>query len=182
VPFDGSRRGIKASIDTWLTSQTTAAASTPAQTQAVFTCDTPLHLKQYNASAKIEEIVKAHMLQVQDSVTSNEDQNKEDFSQDILEVFAAERKKRPDKASKLSALCPKTPVPALVLVAQAPATDPNYSRPNMQYRYQSNAEDQQLVSKLEDYLIQGKLSLTTPAHVFAASPAIRKDVVDKLKV
>jgi len=30
--------------------------------------------------------------------------------------------------------------------------------------------------------MQGKLSLTTPAHVFAASPTIRKDVVDKLKV
>ena len=52
----------------------------------------------------------------------------------------------------------------------------------MQYWYQSNAEDQQLVSKLEDYLMQGKLSLTTPAHVFAASPTIRKDVVNKLKV
>jgi hypothetical protein len=30
--------------------------------------------------------------------------------------------------------------------------------------------------------MQGKLSLTTPAHVFAASPTIRKGVVDKLKV
>jgi len=55
-------------------------------------------------------------------------------------------------------------------------------RPNAQYWYQSNAEDQQLVSELEDYLMQGKLALTTLAHVFAASPAIRKDVVDKLKV
>ena len=30
--------------------------------------------------------------------------------------------------------------------------------------------------------MQGKLALTTPAYVFAASPAIHKDVVDKLKV
>jgi len=30
--------------------------------------------------------------------------------------------------------------------------------------------------------MQGKLALTTPAHVFAASPAICKDVVNKLKV
>jgi len=52
----------------------------------------------------------------------------------------------------------------------------------MQYWYQSNAEDQQLVSELEDYFMQGKLSLTTLAHVFAASPTIRKDVVNKLKV
>jgi len=128
VPFDGSRRRIKASIDAWLTSQTAAAtASTPAQTQAVFTCDTPPHLKQHNASAKIEEIVEAHILQVRDSVTSNKDQDEDDFSQDILKVFAAERKKRLDKASELSALRPKTPVPAPTLVVQAPAADPNHS-------------------------------------------------------
>ena len=30
--------------------------------------------------------------------------------------------------------------------------------------------------------MQGKLSLTTPAHVFAASPIIRKDIVEKLKL
>jgi len=126
VPFDGSRHRIKASIDTWLTSQTAATTSTPAQTQAVFTHNTPLHLKQHNASAKIEEIIEAHILQVWDTVTSNQDQDKEDFSQDILKVFAAERKKHLDKASELSTPHPKTPVPALVLVAQAPATNPNY--------------------------------------------------------
>jgi len=144
--------------------------------------DTLPHLKQNNASAKIEETIKAHILQVQDSVTSNEDQDEDDFSQDILKVFAAKRKKCPDKASEFSMPHPKTPVPAPVLVAQAPTTDPNYLRPNAQYQYQSNAEDQQLVSKLKDYLMQGKLALTTLAHIFAASPAIHKDVVDKLKV
>jgi len=66
------------------------------------------------------------MLQVWDTVTSDEDQDEEDFSQDILKVFTAERKKCPDKASELSTPCPKTPVPALVLVAQAPAANPNY--------------------------------------------------------
>jgi len=30
--------------------------------------------------------------------------------------------------------------------------------------------------------MQGKLSLTTPAHIFAASPAIHKDIINKLKV
>ena len=30
--------------------------------------------------------------------------------------------------------------------------------------------------------MQGRLSLTTPAHVFAASPVIRKNIVEKLKV
>lgn len=38
------------------------------------------------------------------------------------------------------------------------------------------------MTELEDFLLQGKLSLTTPAHVLAASSAIRKDIFDKLKV
>jgi hypothetical protein len=52
----------------------------------------------------------------------------------------------------------------------------------LQYQYHSNAEDAQLVSKLEEYLMQGRLSLTTPAHIFAASPIIHKNIVEKLKV
>ena len=36
--------------------------------------------------------------------------------------------------------------------------------------------------ELGEYLLQGRLLLTTPAHVLAASPAIRKDIFDKLKV
>jgi len=38
IPFDSTKRGLKASIDAWLTSQT-APALTPAQTRAVFTRD-----------------------------------------------------------------------------------------------------------------------------------------------
>jgi len=95
-------------------------------TQAVFMRDTPLHLKQHNASAKIKEIIETHMLQVWNSVTSDEDQDEDEFLQDILEVFAAKRKKCLDKASELSTPHLKAPVPALVLVAQAPATNPNY--------------------------------------------------------
>ena len=52
----------------------------------------------------------------------------------------------------------------------------------MQYRYQSNAEDLQLIRELEEYFMKGKLSLTTPAHVLAASPTIRKNLAEKLKV
>ena len=65
---------------------------------------------------------------------------------------------------------------------QAPATSSGSSRPNAQYRYHSNAEDQRLLSELEDYLMQGKLSLTMPAHIFAFRPAIRRNVTEKLKV
>jgi hypothetical protein len=51
-----------------------------------------------------------------------------------------------------------------------------------QYRYQSNAEDQHLISELREWLMTGKLSHTTPAHILAASPTIHKDLVEKLKV
>ncbi len=51
-----------------------------------------------------------------------------------------------------------------------------------QYWYQSTVEDQRLVSKLESWLMEGKLAHTTPAHVLAASPTIQKNVVKKLQV
>jgi len=109
---------------------------------------------------------------VKEAATIKEEQ---EFLHDILKVFAAERKRnnKKGKASELSATSTEPQA--------CPATSSNL-RPNVQYRYMSNAEDQCLVTELEDYLMQGKLSLTTPAHVFTASPAIRKDVVNKLKV
>ena len=67
--------------------------------------------------------------------------------------------------------------------AAGTSTTQNCAMP--QYRYHSSAEDQQLVSELGSRLLQGKLahtSHTTPAHVLAASPAVRKDLVEKLQV
>lgn len=58
---------------------------------------------------------------------------------------------------------------------------PSAVRTTPQYRYQSNAEDQQLVSELYKWLLDGKLSLVTPAHVLAACPAIRKELVERLR-
>ena len=144
-------------------------------TCTVFVGDLLPYLNPCNAlSSRIEEVMESHILQVKESVSPDEDDK--DFSHNIFEVFAAEKKKRKNKASKapkLSALPPTT---------HAPATSSGNSRPSSQYRYYSNAEDQQLVSKLEDYLMKGKLALTTPAHIFAASPTIRKDIVERLKV
>ena len=170
VPFDGTRRGLKASIDAWLTSQT-AAAPTPAQATAVLTRDPPPHFGLPNAStSRIEEVVESHILQVREAACPNE----EEFSHDIFEVFATE-KKRGDKtkAPELSAPPPAT---------SAPVSAANLSRSNAQYRYHCDAEDQQLVSELEEYLLQGKLSLTTPAHILTASLPVRKSIANKLKV
>jgi len=179
VPFDGMRRGLKVSIDVWLTAQSSAASS-PAQTQAISARDPPPHLNSCNASARIEEVIESHILQVREVATPD----KEVFSQDIFEVFAAEKMKRPGKASEFSAPPPPPPAPApsTSAPAQPPAATSSAPRSNTQYQYQSDAEDQQLVTELEEYLMKGKLSLTTPAHVFAASHAVRKNIAKKLKV
>jgi hypothetical protein len=55
------------------------------------------------------------------------------------------------------------------------------SRTMPQYCYLSNAEDQQLTAELFKWLLDGKLSLITPAHVLAASPSIRKELIEQLK-
>ena len=126
-----------------------------------------------NAStSQIEEVVKSHVLQVRNSITMDKD---EEFSHDIFKVFATE-KKQADKVSKAPELSAPPPP------TQAPSTSSGSTWPNTQYRYQSNVEDHQLTMELEEYLMKGKLSLTMPAHVLAASPAIRKNLAEKLKV
>jgi hypothetical protein len=50
-----------------------------------------------------------------------------------------------------------------------------------QYRYQSNAEDQQLTTQLFNWLLEGKLAQATPAHILAASAPARKELVERLR-
>jgi hypothetical protein len=118
-------------------------------------------------------VVESHVLQVREVLDAAEEE--EEVPHDIFEVFAAERRKRDNRPSK-------TPELASLQDTKLSTSDVSTTRPSPQFRYQSNAEGHHLVSELEDYLMQGKLSLTTPAHVFAASPIIRKDVVDKLRL
>jgi hypothetical protein len=154
VPFDGSRRGLQASIDAWLTSQ--ASALTPVQTHAVFTRDVPPHFDSRKAStSRIEEVIESHILQIKDTTAPQDEE--EEFSHDIFEVFATEKKKHGAKTSKVPELAtppPATPTPATSsstlqrkalaapsLTTPAPANDSNSSRSSSQYRYQSGAED-----------------------------------------
>jgi len=147
--------------------------------------------------------MESHILQITEAASLDEDEDQE-FSHDIFEVFATEKKKCGERASKAPellapppatpALQPATPAPQLATPAPRPATPvppPATSAPaaslhspcpNSQYRFQSSAKDQRLVVELEEYLMQGKLSLTTPAHIFAASPPICKNIAKKLKV
>jgi len=108
VPFNGTRRGLKASIDAWLTAQTAPAA---AQSSAVFTCETPPHLNLCNApTSRIEEVIESHILQVREATATDEDQD-QDFSHDIFKVFATKKRKR-GKAPEFSAPPPPTSAPA----------------------------------------------------------------------
>jgi len=95
-------------------------------------------------------------------------------SDDIFKVFATEKKKRKNKL--LEAVPPTIEAPPLPPPPPPPPSDP--PKPVPQYRYQSGAEDQHLTSELLSLLMDGKLALTTPAHVFVASPSIRKDVAE----
>ena len=109
IPFDGTRRGLKASIDTWLTSQTAPIPPT-AQARTIFTRDPPPHFDSRNTStSRIEEVMESHILQVKGTISSEEDEVQEEFSHNIFEVFATEKKKRegkPSKAPELSAPSP----------------------------------------------------------------------------
>ena len=211
IPNDGTGRGIKHSIDTWLAAQ---APIVPATVQQVsFVHETPPHFPTSHTprapSARIEEITESHIVEV---VDSEEDPGLDEENPfDFFQVFATEKKKRETRRSKLPelqppipqsanatpsaptpatlpapAVSPPTAVPAVpsVSIPTAPsdstASQPAKTAP--QYRYQSTAEDLHLVSELESWLMEGKLAQTTPAHILAASPTIRKDLVEKLRL
>jgi len=74
---------------------------------------------------------------------------------------------------------PRSPVPTDPSKLAVPI-DPH--KPAPQYRYQSNAEDQCLINNLVAWLWQGNLSQITPAHLYAASPAVRKEIAECLRV
>ena len=125
-------------------------------------------------------MVESHFIQVREPAVPDKARDQE-FSTNIFEVFTAEKKKR-GKAPELSAATPSAsqPVPETSTPAAETTTNLNASRTTAQYGYQSNAENHHLIAELEGYLMQGKLSSTTPAHIFTASPAIRKNISEKL--
>src|SRR6267142_1151811 len=123
-------------------------------------------------SSCIEEIVEMHVLEVRE-VSDVEEEEETNTPYDIFEVFAAEKRRCDSRLSK---------VPELTTPQEDRYQAADMGSAHTQFKYQSNAEDQLLVSELEDYLMQGKLSLTTPAHVFAARPIICKDIVEKLRL
>ena len=178
IPNDGLGQGLKAGIDDWLAAQSAPSPSAPIRT--AFVRDSPPHVDHPRApSARIEEVVESHLLQIA-AATEVEVEPVSDSGEDlgdIFNVFTAEHQKKcKDRVTKLPELAspiPHTPSSSSLPIPDAPSRTPTTAKPSPQYRYHSDAEDQHLVSELQSLLLEGKLSLTTPAHVFAASPSIR---------
>lgn len=211
IPYDGTRRGLKYSIDAWYGTQG-QADSVPTH-PAPFSREAPPHAPTRpdtrTSSARIEEVAESHIVQIVGNEEDPESDNEKPF--DFFQVFATEKKKRDTRRSKAPELLPPITsgdtttspssstdppvlgiVPSAVVTAASPAPaasalptptkDPAHARMTPQYRYQSAADDQQLVSELQAWLMEGRLALTTPAHVLAASPTIRKDLVERLRL
>jgi hypothetical protein len=106
-----------------------------------------------------------------------EDSNNDSISGElynIYEVLAAENTKHEARPPKFQEAGPP---PSNLPAGNPPNTN---STQGPQYWYQSNAEDQKLTSQLYTWLLEGKLTQTTPAHVLAASAPIRKELADCL--
>jgi len=184
IPNNRSNHGLKYSIDAWLAnnSATTPEASTlPAQhpPSAPFQRDQPPH-----TSLSYKAISEVHMAQVTDVMEDNTPNSPLEELYDVCEVLATEKKKRKSKVPK-----PQEPPTQTAATSVAPPPVPpatakpasSYPCPAPQYRYQSNAEDQQLTNQLLNWLLEGKLEQTTPAHILAASAPIRKDLAERLR-
>ena len=86
IPYDSTNCGIKASIDSWLTTQNTPPAS---QTRTIFVCNPLPYFNLHSTStSRIKEVIESHILQVQEVVTPDEEE--EEFSHDTFKVFATE--------------------------------------------------------------------------------------------
>jgi len=220
VPNDGTGRGIQAGIDSWLAGRPTSTSATPPSFAAPAR-DPPQHASLISTS-RIEEIADSYTFQVAGASSPNllteldtDSSDSDTDTPDIFRVFAAEKKKRAHKPSRLpEATPPKKPsttkpaeagnlMPQVESPTQVdPPKPPSQTRscspapsdlpkpnppfdphkPAPQYRYQSNAEDQRLIDELVSSLWQGNLAQVTPAHLYAASPAVRKEISEHLRV
>jgi hypothetical protein len=127
-------------------------------------------------SAHIEEIAKAHILKVVVSAPSQDKDELDKEPLDIFEVYAVERRWREAKAAKIPKL---TTPPARTSTPPASSLQKatNMNRPTPQYQYQASIEDQQLTTQLMDWLLGGKLTQMTLAHILAVT--VPRDHVSK---
>jgi len=104
----------------------------------------------------------------------------------LHKVLVTEEKKCKYKPQKPQDPTPAntTPAPRTANATSSTSIPPHQPPANacaaLQYRYQSNAEDQKLIDQLFHLLLKGKVSQATLAQILAASPLIHKDLVERL--
>ena len=177
IPNDGRGQGLKASLDAWLAANTQAPGSTTTSTPQR---DPPPHTKSYSFEILPEPTTTTGAYIAEEADADGDTDNDEYTTElyNMYEVFATKKKDpKPPKASAPAPASQPTPPPAST--SQAAPSAPMGRVP--QYRYQASAEDQALTKELLDGILKGKLNTITPAHILAASPPIRKELVERLK-
>ena len=177
IPNDGHGLGLKASLDAWLAANVQPSSDT---TMPAPQHDPPPHMISYSFEIVPQPAVPtgAYITEEADSDTGSDDNVYTTELYDMYEVFAAKKKdSTPLKAPTSAAAIPPPPPPA---PTTRPAPSTSTSRPP-QYRYQASAEDQALTKELIGCIFEGKLDRITPAHIFAASSPVRKEVVECLR-
>jgi hypothetical protein len=180
IPNNGSNRGLKHGIESWLVASNPPIPELTASIQ-------PAAPSQHKTTSHLVlsfEAIQVHMAQIADALESKPESDNSDNPAselyDLCEVLAIERKRhepRQPKAQEAPLPAPSNPAPPPALSASHPATP----RQPPQFWYQSSAEDRELTSQLFNWLLEGKLAQATPTHILAASPAIRKDLSEKLR-
>jgi hypothetical protein len=54
--------------------------------------------------------------------------------------------------------------------------------PTPRYRWQCDVEDERLIDELVAWVLEGKLTQIAPAFALAASPSIRKKLINRLRI
>ena len=176
IPNDSCGQGLKASLDAWLAANTQAPGSATTSTPQ---CDPLPHTTSYSFEISPEPPIPtgAYIAEEADSDSGIEDDMYTSELYDMYEVFAAKKKdSRPSKTPAQSQANPPPPPSTTV-----PPVPPTPTGRTPQYRYQASAEDQALTKELLEYILKGTLDKVTPAHILAASPLVRKELVERLR-
>ena len=172
IPNDGRGQGLKASLDAWLAANTQVPTSTPQR-------DPPPHTTSYSFEISPEPPVAtgAYIAEEADSDSGDEDDVYTSELYDMYEVFAAKKKDSGPSKTPASTQVNPPPPPS----SKVPPVPPTPISRTPQYRYQASAEDQALTKELLDCILKGTLDKVTPAHILAASPLVRKELVEHLR-
>jgi len=180
IPNDSRGLGLQASVDAWLSTNKPPSSDSTTPTPQH---DAPPHATSYSFEIVPEPAVPtgAYITEEADLDTGDDDCGYTTELYDMFEVFAT--KKKDSKPTKMSAAPPaKLPSPPPPPPAPATPSAPSTSTGRTpQYQYQASAEDQALTKQLVGWIFEGKLKQVTPAHIFASSPPIRKELVERLK-